>query len=94
MKRILLLTASTWFSLSACHQKSPMEKNPVPVSESNGKTIKLTDLASNKDLVCGMVLEGQGIADTTSFEGNVYGFCATECKTEFLKDPKSNLANK
>lgn len=93
MKKILFSTAFGLAMLSSCHQKSPMEKNPVPVvSESKGATIKLTELATDKDLVCGMILEGQSIADTTLHEGKMYGFCASECKAEFLKNPQSYLA--
>lgn len=93
MKRMTLMIAIAVFILNACHPKTQAEKNPVPpASESKeGKTIKLADLATNKDVVCGMILEGQSIADTTMYRGQIYGFCATECKAEFWKDPKSYL---
>lgn len=91
MKRITLLAVGALLILTACHQKTPMEKNPAPVSESNGKKIKLSDLATDKDVVCGMILEGQSIADTTLYRGQMYGFCASECKVAFWKDPKSYL---
>lgn len=43
--------------------------------------------ANNKDFVCGMPVTA-GVADTAMYDGKVYGFCATSCKTEFLKNPK------
>jgi YHS domain-containing protein len=91
MKRILPMVVIAAISLAACHQKENLENNPAPVTESNGKTIRISDLATDKDVVCGMNLEGQAIADTTSHRGLVYGFCATECKAEFLKNPKAYL---
>lgn len=33
-----------------------------------------------------------GISDTAHYEKNVLGFCSTECKNEFLKNPKANIA--
>ena len=91
MKRIVLLALAAGLAFTACHEKSKVENNPAPVSEANGKQLKIADLASNKDVVCGMNLEGQTIADTTMYRGAMYGFCAVECKAEFLKNPKSYL---
>ena len=92
MKRMILPVGIAILILSACHSKTPMEKNPVPATESKeGKTVKFSDLATNKDVVCGMILEGQSIADTALYRGLIYGFCASECKAEFRKDPKSYL---
>lgn len=47
--------------------------------------------AAKKDLVCGMPVSA-GISDTAQYKGNIYGFCAPECKAEFVKDPKTFLA--
>jgi YHS domain-containing protein len=33
-----------------------------------------------------------GISDTAHYENKVLGFCSTECKNEFLKNPKANIA--
>lgn len=82
------------FLLAACHTKTHTDKNPVPGSEAevqSEQTIELADLAVNRDLICGMKLYEEGIADTALYEGKIYGFCATECKTEFLKNPQSYL---
>jgi YHS domain-containing protein len=48
---------------------------------------------SKKDLVCGMPVSA-GVSDTAHYEGKVYGFCAKECKDEFVKSPKTYLTAK
>ena len=51
-------------------------------------------MVSNKrDFICGMPVIA-GIADTAQYKGKVYGFCATECKDEFLKSPDAYTAKK
>lgn len=47
--------------------------------------------AAKKDLVCGMPISA-GIIDTAHYKGNIYGFCAPECKADFVKDPETYLA--
>ena len=32
-----------------------------------------------------------GVSDTAHYKGKVFGFCAKECKEEFLKNPASYL---
>jgi YHS domain-containing protein len=52
------------------------------------------EMVSNKrDFICGMPVTA-GIADTAHYKGKVYGFCASECKDEFLKSPDSYTAKK
>ncbi len=46
-----------------------------------------------KDFACGMPVTA-GIEDTCHYKGKVYGFCAKECKDEFLKKPESYLKAK
>lgn len=50
-------------------------------------------LASKKDLVCGMPVTA-GVKDTAHYKGNIYGFCAKECKDEFVKEPQQYLTAK
>lgn len=94
MKRMFFLMTVTAFILTACHPKTPAPKNPVPPDESKNIALKITQLASNTDFVCGMPLREGSIGDTASFDGKIYGFCSTECKTEFLKDPSIYLSHK
>lgn len=51
------------------------------------------EFADKKDLVCGMPLTA-GIEDTVSYKGKLYGFCATGCKQDFVKNPKAYLPKK
>lgn len=46
-----------------------------------------------KDLVCGMPVKA-GVADTAYYKGKLYGFCSTECKNEFKKNPEGYLAKR
>ena len=41
-----------------------------------------------KDPVCGMDVEEKKAAATTGYEGKTYYFCATACKTTFVKAPE------
>lgn len=49
--------------------------------------------AVKKDLSCGMPTSA-GVSDTVTYKGKLYGFCAKECKEDFLKDPEGHLAAK
>jgi len=51
------------------------------------------EFASKMDLACGMLLTA-GIQDTALYKGKIYGFCSTDCKTDFLKTPEAFLASK
>jgi YHS domain-containing protein len=55
------------------------------------KTYAVSLVNNKKDPTCGMPVTA-GISDTAHYENLVLGFCAVECKNEFLKNPKANLA--
>lgn len=81
-------TASTP-SLEPVKHGSTMQ---VAVSDSLPKFT--AEMVSNKrDFICGMPVTA-GIADTAHYKGKVYGFCASECKEEFLKSPDTYTAKK
>ena len=40
------------------------------------------------DPVCGMLIEAQTAAATSTYEEVVYYFCSIDCKQEFDKNPK------
>ena len=84
-------------SLSSCNQnQQPKDeaKTDSPKPAEQKIDIKLSQLATEKDLVCGMTVEEGAIADTASFNGSIYAFCASECKEEFLKEPEKYLSQK
>lgn len=33
-----------------------------------------------------------GVSDTAQYKNKVVGFCSSECKAEFLKNPEANIA--
>jgi len=68
------------------HQHSPAPAAPK-------KDLSTIVLDHKKDLVCGMPVSA-GVEDTVHYKGKIYGFCAKECKDEFVKAPGSFLAAK
>ena len=54
-------------------------------------TYDIALIDNKKDPTCGMPTSA-GVSDTAHYDGKVLGFCAKECKDEFLKNPKANMA--
>ena len=54
-------------------------------------TYDIALIDNKKDPTCGMPTSA-GVSDTAHYDGKVLGFCAKECKDEFLKNPKANIA--
>jgi YHS domain-containing protein len=82
-------------ALTACNQKADAPKAEEKMSsDTKMVNIKLSELATNKDLNCDMPLAEGSIADTTTYNGKIYGFCSSECKADFLKNPEAELAKK
>src|ERR671925_97021 len=44
-------------------------------------------MAQVKDPVCGMMVETDNAAATSTFQGQTYYFCSVDCKRSFDKDP-------
>ena len=65
--------------------------NVVAADTATEKTFAVSLVNNKKDPTCGMPVTA-GIHDTTHYENKVLGFCSVECKNEFLKNPKANLA--
>ena len=94
MKKILvfsiLLTACTSHSQKESTVESAKDTTSIEAPVNPYKDITF---ASTKDLNCGMPLSA-GIGDTAHYKGKIYGFCSTECKNDFLKNPAAHLAAK
>jgi YHS domain-containing protein len=71
---------------------SSTDTNQVAIMDTAAEKTYAVSLVNNKkDPTCGMPVTA-GISDTAHYEKNVLGFCYIECKNEFLKNPKANLA--
>jgi len=95
-----LVFASLFLSailVSACGSASSENASPKDTSAamtqdtSTEKTFDIALVNNKKDPSCGMPVSA-GISDTAHYDNKVIGFCSTECKNEFLKNPKANLA--
>jgi YHS domain-containing protein len=72
--------------------KSPAFESSPAVADSARPKITTAMVDNKKDPSCGMPVSA-GIADTAHFKGKVYGFCSSECKNIFLKNPDSLSKN-
>jgi YHS domain-containing protein len=63
----------------------------MPTDTASEKTYDVKILDNKKDPTCGMPVTA-GVSDTAHYKNKVIGFCATECKAEFLKNPEANIA--
>jgi YHS domain-containing protein len=98
MKKISLLIVAGLTVLVSCNQQATTTKTEETMTPAKEETkaiqVKLAEFATPKDLYCGMDLEEGAIADTTTYQGKLYGFCSTECKQEFVKNPSQYLSQK
>jgi YHS domain-containing protein len=101
MKKIYSIALiSGTFIISACgsnnnSQISTATNADSAVAMSTDTTAVISyDIAlidNKKDPTCGMPTSA-GVSDTAHYDGKVLGFCAKECKDEFLKNPKASIA--
>lgn len=76
------------------HKPEMVKTMPVPSGAGSAKAaLKKLPFDSKTDLVCGMPVSA-GVEDTFRYKGKLYGFCATECKQEFVKEPEQYLHSK
>lgn len=85
--------------LASCGESKTEEKSSATAPETRAavsdsvekkKPFEGVVFASQKDPVCGMPLRA-GVEDTAHYKDGVYGFCAAECKEEFVKNPDQYL---
>jgi len=55
--------------------------------------VDAAQLATIKDVVCGMSMKNVPISDTSLVRGKIYPFCAKECKAMFKKDVAKYAVN-
>lgn len=81
---VLLIMASCQTATNKEAKPAPAESAIIPVDSTKTYDIALVD--NKKDPSCGMPVTA-GISDTAHYQGKVLGFCSTECKDAFKKDP-------
>ena len=99
MKRIIGLSLlSAGLLLTACGSQQTKKATEIKDSatamsadSASSKTFAASEVDNKKDPTCGMPVTA-GLGDTAHYENHVIGFCSTECKNEFLKNPKAGLA--
>lgn len=100
MKSIVSIGILSTFLLLAACENDQNKPTQIKVDETTignskdsipSKTFAVSDVNNKKDPTCGMPVTA-GINDTAHYDGHVLGFCSTECKNEFLKNPKAGLA--
>lgn len=98
MKQLFVITfvAGSMF-LTACGNNKEQQKEQgatattIATDSATEKTYDVALVDNKKDPTCGMPTTA-GISDTTHYKNKVLGFCSTECKAEFLKNPTANIA--
>jgi len=98
MKIILSIGLTVLMVLTlACGQSntntsiSDTSKVAATADTSAEKSYPIALVNNKKDPSCGMPVTA-GIVDTAHYEKYVLGFCSTECKNEFLKNPSAGIA--
>lgn len=92
MKNISVSFIAFLLFISACDQKEKQAKTEdkkMAISDSSNVTAEKKKFegivfASKRDTTCGMPITA-GLEDTLMVNGKIYGFCAKECKDEFIK---------
>lgn len=94
MKAIIL---PAFLLLASCSQNNKeaeaqqvQQAAPETKKETAYLQIDTTLLASEKDPVCGMKIKNK-VADTVTYDRQLYGFCGTGCKDAFIQAPLSYL---
>lgn len=96
MKKILSLSLVLALLASCGNQEKTVTKEQSMEMKQDTTTTEVAAftpemVVNKKDYSCGMPVSA-GISDTCHVDGKAYGFCSSECKAEFLKDPKKYIA--
>lgn len=85
---VIICIATLW----SCNKKETnVVKETTTVIEPKNPLNKLK-YANKIDFYCKMDITKYGVSDTLNYKGNLYGFCSTMCKHEFLMKPEEYLA--
>jgi len=89
--RILIIACGNETNNSASSVTNSDTMAAMTTDTASEKTYDVKILDNKKDPTCGMPVTA-GVSDTAHYKNKVIGFCATECKAEFLKNPEANIA--
>ncbi len=80
---------------TACQPKTsePEQKTAPALEEKEFPAKPDIALASDTDPVCKTYVKEE-FSDTAMYDGKIYGFCASACKDDFLKEPLTYLEEK
>lgn len=90
----ILLTGIVWVCSVGCESKPAapeVNSKDTSMTSANTSLISIDSLSNQKDPSCGMPVSA-GVSDTAHYNQYVLGFCSSECKAEFKKNPASMLA--
>lgn len=96
MNKKHLIAIAVFFVFYACKsstkeaQEAPVAAVADSLNTTDQELYKNVKFDAKTDLVCGMPVTA-GVSDTAHYQEKVYGFCAKECKDEFLKNPATYL---
>jgi YHS domain-containing protein len=88
----IILFCAVVVSISSCERLFKGETKSTAPAPKKTIEIPVTSLAIKTDPVCGMTLKQGEVADTSNYQGKIYGFCGTGCKDEFVKNPGQYLS--
>jgi YHS domain-containing protein len=94
MKNVSFMALLVSVIMLSCNHKPAGNMDKTKSTEPQPIKIRVSQLATDKDLNCGMTLTDDDIGDTTTYNGKIYGFCSAECKADFLKNPQAALDKK
>jgi len=72
--------------LIACSRNQKNIQNIDPMDQPPLANVTASMVVNQNDMICGMSTASL-IADTVTYKGNLYGFCSTRCKNEFITNP-------
>jgi len=90
---ILLISGSIAINVG-CESKpsdTGVSNKDTSMATANTSMISIDSVSNQKDPSCGMPVSA-GISDTAHYNQYVLGFCSSECKAEFKKNPEAMLA--
>ncbi len=92
MKWILVIAGVVTLLAVGCQKGEQQHAQSEPATQQQAIDVTVDMLAVAVDPNCGMDMHKTAVKDTTVYQGKLYGFCSTGCKTAFLKNPEEKLA--